>query len=80
MRKYAAALLVAGGMLLVMAVPALAQDEFPGQGSGATDPNPGGSEGSRSIHQTPPTSKPGGIQRSSEANEHDTNGDTGRVK
>jgi hypothetical protein len=83
MKKYVAALLVALGMLLVMAAPALAQEvgcveEFPGGGSGACEQNPGTSEASRSQHQTPPTSKPGGVQRSSEANEHDTNTETGR--
>ena len=82
MKKCLAALLVAVGMLLVMAVPAFAQDgcveEFPGAGSGACEQNPGGSEGSFSNHQTPPLTKPGAVRRDSEANEHDTNGDTGR--
>jgi hypothetical protein len=78
MKKYLAALLVTLGMLLVMAVPALAQEEFPGQGSGATDLTPGMSEGSSSQHPTPPTEKPGGVRRSGEANEHDTNQQTGR--
>ena len=80
MRKYVAALLVALGLLLVMAVPAFAQEEFPGAGSGATDPNPGQTEGSRSNHSTPPTTKPGLAHRDTEANEHDTGTDTGRVK
>jgi hypothetical protein len=83
MKKYVAALLVALGMLLVTAVPALAQEcveEFPGAGSGACEQNPGGSEGSRSLHQTPPEDKHGSIARNIEANEHDTNTDTGRGK
>ena len=80
MEKYVAALLVALGMLLVMAVPAFAQDEFPGQGSGATDPNPGNSEASRSVQGTPPNGKLGAVQRNPEANEHDTNTLTGRGK
>jgi hypothetical protein len=80
MKKYLAALLVAVGMLLVMAVPAFAQDEFPGQGSGATDSNPGNTEASRSVQSTPPQQKPGAIRRNIEANEHDTGIDTGRSK
>jgi len=84
MRKYLTALLVAVGMLLVMAVPAFAQDgcveEFPGTGSGACEQNPGNTEGSSATLQTPPQQKPGVIERSGEANEHDTNFDTGRGK
>ena len=81
MKKYLAALLVAVGMLLVMAAPAFAQDEFPGQGSGATDPNPGNTEGSHSIHSTPPQGSPGTIKRAGTANEHDTHDQlTGRGK
>jgi hypothetical protein len=81
MKKYLAALLVAVGMLLVMAAPAFAQEEFPGQGSGATDPNPGNTEGSRSIQTVPPHQAPGSSRRSTTANEHDE-GDkpTGRGK
>jgi hypothetical protein len=72
-----AALLVALGMLLVMAIPALAQPEdHPGQGSGATDSNPGMSEGSRSHNSTPPAVEPGSSVRHPTANEHDTS-DTG---
>jgi hypothetical protein len=82
MKKYLAALLVAVALLLVMAAPAFAQDgcveEFPGGGSGACEQNPGQSEGSSSRHLTPPEQKPGSTSRSSEANEHDTNLDTGR--
>ena len=80
MKKYVAALLVALGMLLVVAVPALAQEEFPGQGSGATDPNPGNTEASRSNHGTPPEFKPGAGARNVEANEHDEGTTTGRGK
>jgi hypothetical protein len=84
MKKYLAALLVTVGILLVIAVPAFAQDdcveEFPGAGSGACELNPGQSEGSSAQQPTPPHAKPGGVRRSSEANEHDTNRETGRGK
>jgi hypothetical protein len=81
-RRIAALLMVVGFMLATAAPAAFAQDgcveEFPGAGSGACEVNPGGSEGSRSIHQTPPLTKHGAANRSGEANEHDTNTDTGR--
>lgn len=82
MKKYLAALLVAVGMLLVMAVPAFAQDgcveEFPGGGSGACEVNPGKTADADSSQQVPPQQKPGAIKRSGEANEHNTNLTTGR--
>jgi hypothetical protein len=90
MQKYLAALLVTVGILLVIAVPAFAQEEPPGQGtcgeefpaagSGACELNPGQSEASDSWHTPPPTQKPGAVRRSSEANEHDTNTATGRER
>jgi hypothetical protein len=85
--KRLAVLVAAAMMMLSMfaaSAPAFAQDgcveEFPGAGSGACEVNPGQSEGSRSAHQTPPEEKPGAINRSVEANEHDTNFETGRGK
>jgi hypothetical protein len=82
MKKYLAALLVALGMLLVMAAPALAQDgcveEFPGAGSGACEQQPGKTERSRAAHETPPHTEPGAISRDAEANEHDEGSTTGR--
>jgi hypothetical protein len=56
--------------MLVVSAPAFAQDEFPGQGSGATDPNPGQTEGSRSNHGTPPTQKPGSFHQSQQGLDH----------
>jgi hypothetical protein len=79
MKRDVAALLLALGLLLVMAVPALAQPEdHPGQGSGATDPNPGMSEGSRSWHQSPSETKPGAVRRNTTANEKNPDTSTGR--
>ena len=81
--------LLAIAVMAVMAVtlwtampPAFTQDvcveELPGGGSGACELNPGQSEGSSAQQPTPPTEKPGVFRRSSEANEHDTNRETGR--
>jgi hypothetical protein len=83
MKKRVAALLMVMGFMLATAAPAaFAQDgcveEFPGAGSGACEQNPGGSEASRSNHETPPSSKPGGFHRDSTANEHDEGTQTGR--
>jgi hypothetical protein len=80
MRRRIAALLMVVGVMLASAAPAaLAQPEDdPGQGSGATDPNPGQTEASRSNHETPPNFKPGAGRRSTEANEHDEGVNTGR--
>jgi hypothetical protein len=81
MKKYIAALLVVLGLMLVMAVPAFAQEEFPGQGSGATDINPGMSEDSDSWHTTPPGNIPGSVSRNPEANENNPDQfQTGRGK
>ena len=82
MKKYLAALLVAVGILLVMAVPAFAQDgcveEFPGAGSGACELQPGGSSGSRSQIATPPLNKFGSLNRSPNANVNNPDTTTGR--
>jgi hypothetical protein len=82
MKKYLAALLVTLGLMLVMAVPALAQpEEFPGQGSGASDPQPGLSEKNRSPQSSPPEAKPGTGRRNVSAAEHDPSDPrTGRGK
>ena len=86
LRKRLSVLVGAAVMVLSMfavSAPAFAQDcveEFPGAGSGACEQNPGGSQGSNSRHQTPPEDKPGVVQRSGEANEHDPNTLTGRGK
>jgi hypothetical protein len=72
-RRIAALLMVVGFMLATAAPAALAQPEdHPGQGSGATDSNPGNSEGSASHVSTPPGTKPGAVVRHPTANEHDT--------
>ena len=81
-RKKVAVLVAAAVMVLSMfavSAPAFAQ-EFPGQGSGATDPNPGMSEDSRSWHPAPSEVKPGSARRDPEANEHDSGEATGRGK
>jgi len=74
LRKRVAVLVAAAVMVLSMlaaSAPVFAQ------GTGGCDPNPGGSEGSRSNHQTPPTTKPGAFHRNTEANEHDEGVGTG---
>ena len=79
MKRYVTGLLVAVGLLLVMAVPALAQpEEFPGEGSGASDSNPGVSEGSTSHVSTPPGNIPGAGRRSAPGDKHDTTDDLTR--
>ena len=79
-----AMVVMAVAMLAAAASAAFAQDgcveEFPGAGSGACDQNPRNTEGSRSIHTTPPLGKFGSVARNPEANEHDTNHLTGRGK
>jgi hypothetical protein len=78
--KRVAVLVAAAVMMLSMlaaSAPASAQ-EFPGQGSGATDPNPGMSEGSSSWHQTPSETKPGAVRRNTTANENNPDTTTGR--
>jgi len=81
-RRIAALLMVAGFMLATAAPAALAQpEEHPGQGSGATDPNPGQTQEASSHNVVPPTGKPGGARRDPTANEHDTSDpSTGRGK
>jgi hypothetical protein len=83
--KRVAVLVAAAVMVLSMlaaSAPAFAQDgcveEFPGAGSGACEQNPGKTEDSNSGQPVPPQQKPGVIERSGEANEHDTNLETGR--
>ncbi len=74
LRKRVAVLVAAAVMVLSMlaaSAPAFAQDEFPGQGEGATDPNPGNTEASDSWHTPPPQNKPGAFRRDSTANEQD---------
>ncbi len=76
------AVLVAAAMIvlsMLVAAPAFAQpEEFPGEGSGATDRNPGMSEGSRSWHTPPPGEKPGAARRDTTANEKNPDSSTGR--
>jgi hypothetical protein len=76
-----------GAVMMVLSMfaasaPAFAQPEkHPGAGSGATDPNPGRSEGSDSHLGTPPAGKPGNLFRSPTAGEHDQSDPrTGRGK
>jgi hypothetical protein len=65
--------------MLVVSAPVFAQ-EFPGEGSGATDPNPGMSEDSRSRYTIPPENKPGSAERDAIANEKNPDTLTGRGK
>ena len=78
LRKRVAVLVAAAVMVLCMlaaSAPAFAQE----CGGASCELNPGNSEGSRSIHQTPPESNPGGFFRSSAGNEHTSAGEqTGR--
>jgi hypothetical protein len=83
LRKRVAVLVAAAVMMLsmlVVAAPALAMPEdHPGQGSGATDSNPGGSEGSKSHNSTPPPLQPGATVRDPGADPNDPfDGRTGR--
>ena len=72
MRKYLAALLVAVGILLVMAAPAFAQGEGFDEGVGGSDPQPGQTEKSRAPQVNPPQGEPGATRRAPTAHEHDT--------
>jgi hypothetical protein len=80
LRKRLAVLVAAAVMVLsVLAAPAaFAQDEFPRQGSGATDPNPVKTEASGAPISTPPQNKPGSFQRDPIANEKNPDTSTGR--
>jgi hypothetical protein len=66
MKKYVAALLVALGMLLVMAVPAFAQE----CDGASCEVQPGNTEKARSSVFTPPQERPGFIQRDPTAGGH----------
>ena len=76
MKKYLAALIVAVGLLLVMAVPAFAQE----CGGASCELKPGQTEKAPSPVNSPPLEKPGLIQRDPIANEKDPSRDTGRGK